>query len=81
MDQQNNQKIFALICNSLADLNPFERNIIAQKCIDMNQTTSTEIYSSALAIPKRTVQSRLSKNQLTFIKIAGKKFPSLGIIE
>ena len=81
MNQQDNEKLFTLLRNSLNDLIPKQRNEIAQMCIDMNKTTSIECYSEALNIPKRTVQNRISLNKVTTLQIHGKKFPSIGIIE
>ena len=81
MNQKDNNKLFALIGNSLKDLSPKQHNDIAQMCINMNGTTSIECYAEALHIPKRTLQNRISLNKVTTLQIHGKKFPSIGIIE
>ena len=47
MNQQDNEKLFTLLRNSLKDLSPKQRNEIAQICINMNGTTSIECYSEA----------------------------------
>ena len=73
--------ILAQMRENIPHLTPKDRNEIAQLCIDLNQTTSVEVYADCLGIPKRTIYDRMSLNKITTIKINGSKYPSLKIIE
>lgn len=73
--------MLAQMRNNLPHLTSKDRNEIAQMCIDLNQTTSVDVYSECLGIPKRTVYDRMNLNKITTLKINNSKYPSLKIIE